>query len=446
MEKIGKHNYEAFLLDYIEGNLDETGRAALFAFLEQHPELKPDLEDFDIIPATIISEEPEQLSVKDKRSLKHIPEEIEEKIIAYLEGQLSPVEKAAFELELPRNAFMQQTLEAYRKTYLTAGDELFAAKMQLKRTTVAEETIIAYFEGQLSPAEKAAFEKVLATDEVVQYTLHAYKQSRLEADAAVVFPDKESLKREAKVVRLFTYQRVWAIAASVVLLFGIFWLLNLDPKQSSDAAGSLALKKGKLRLKNQTKTEGTQGSQMASNPGIYKMSNRPNTQQQNGTVQPENNTPQQQMANTNTTPNNLPPQQMANNNIPADTGKGKSLLHPNRPEVEPRSLIVINPYKVNDNDSVSSQPVARARFGSSEYVAQQINKAAWGEEEEETTKAVSPEEKKVKGFDVLALIGKGLRKLGNHRADAKKIEDKEKDYTEYVVTIGSLSVTRKVAN
>jgi hypothetical protein len=432
MEAIGKHNYEAFLLDYIEGNLDEAGRIALFAFLEQHPELKPDLEDFDIIPTTIISGEPEQLSHKDKLSLKHIPEEIEEKIIAYLEGQLSAAEKAEFELELPRNAFMQETLAAYRKTYLIAGDESFIAKMQLKRTTVAEETIIAYFEGQLNPAEKAAFEKVLATDEVVQYTLHAYKQTRLEADASIVFPDKEALKREAKVVRLFSYQSVLTIAASVVLLFGIFWLLNLNAGQSKQDAG-IALKKSRHLKKSNSKTDSVQGAQMASNPGIQNSVKQPNNQQQPVIVQPDNNS--------------VTPQQIANNhNIPADTGKTRVLPELNNPGVEPRSLIVLNPYNVNDNDSIGSQPAARPRFGSTAYVAQQINKAAWGDEEETATKAAAPETKKVKGFDVLALIGKGLRKLGNQRADAKKIEDREKDYTEYVVTIGSLKVSRKVAN
>ena len=74
MERIGKHNYEAFLLDHMEGNLDAAGTEALFAFFEQYPELKPEfLDDIESI-----SLEPEHISFKEKNELKHIEEEQEE--------------------------------------------------------------------------------------------------------------------------------------------------------------------------------------------------------------------------------------------------------------------------------------------------------------------------------------------------------------------------------
>ncbi len=65
MSLITKNNYEAFLLDYIEGNLSPEMRAELMLFFENHPELKEDLDDFELV-----STNPEEIIFKDKESLK----------------------------------------------------------------------------------------------------------------------------------------------------------------------------------------------------------------------------------------------------------------------------------------------------------------------------------------------------------------------------------------
>ena len=43
---IDKNNYEAFFLDYHEGNLSPQEVADLYLFLSQYPELKKEFEDF----------------------------------------------------------------------------------------------------------------------------------------------------------------------------------------------------------------------------------------------------------------------------------------------------------------------------------------------------------------------------------------------------------------
>ena len=48
MNKITINNYEAFVLDYVEGNLDEATIHELKAFVINHPELDIDLEDLDL--------------------------------------------------------------------------------------------------------------------------------------------------------------------------------------------------------------------------------------------------------------------------------------------------------------------------------------------------------------------------------------------------------------
>ncbi|MDA9072069.1 hypothetical protein N9J85_00060 [bacterium] len=49
MSKIGLHNYEAWFLDYSEGNLTENQMMELEVFLEQHPNLKQELTDFEVV-------------------------------------------------------------------------------------------------------------------------------------------------------------------------------------------------------------------------------------------------------------------------------------------------------------------------------------------------------------------------------------------------------------
>ena len=49
MSLITKNNYEAFLLDYVEGNLSPEHTAELMLFFENNPELKEDLDDFALL-------------------------------------------------------------------------------------------------------------------------------------------------------------------------------------------------------------------------------------------------------------------------------------------------------------------------------------------------------------------------------------------------------------
>lgn len=70
MEKINKHNYEAFYLDYLEGNLDEVNQTMLFDFLEANLDLKAELED-DILEFSL-SPNTESLTTFEKEDLKYL--------------------------------------------------------------------------------------------------------------------------------------------------------------------------------------------------------------------------------------------------------------------------------------------------------------------------------------------------------------------------------------
>ncbi|MBD3638077.1 MAG: hypothetical protein HUJ25_12050 [Crocinitomicaceae bacterium] len=132
MEKINLHNYEAFFLDYMEGNLNVQQEFELMDFLEKHPELKAELEhDFE----EVILSPVEDVKV-DKSSLKKEgiqPEEMEEWMIASVEGQLSQEEEVQL-LDYVQKNHLEKTLRYYQNTILVANpSEVYGNTADLKK-------------------------------------------------------------------------------------------------------------------------------------------------------------------------------------------------------------------------------------------------------------------------------------------------------------------------
>ncbi len=172
MDRISIFNYEAFYLDYLEGNLSEEDTALLMAFLEANPDLRLDDDSLPEFDAEDLS-----LDVTLKQELKQ------------------PAEDEAFDL------------------------------------SNAEYFMIADSEGLLVEkrhAELAAFVNQhpgLARDKAI------YDVVRLEPDTRVVYGNKESLKRKSVV--LWTYVSI-AAAASVILFFLVWSLMNNAPIDSQE--------------------------------------------------------------------------------------------------------------------------------------------------------------------------------------------------------------------
>ena len=94
MAKIDLHNYEAWVLDYSENSLSESQKNELIQFLEKHPELKPELEEFQFV---VLREEEGSLNEGFKAGL--VREEFsglirsEHLIVAEVEGEITKKEK-----------------------------------------------------------------------------------------------------------------------------------------------------------------------------------------------------------------------------------------------------------------------------------------------------------------------------------------------------------------
>jgi hypothetical protein len=161
MEKISIFNYEAYYLDYLEGNLNEEDTALLLAFLEANPDLK--LED-DV-----------------------------------LEVNLEP-EFAALDSKSKATLFQYDNEDA-----LTAENVEFF--------------MIAAKEGVLDSAKKEELLTYLEGHPGLQNDWRIYQQTQLEPNLALQYTDKEALKQKTRV--LWPYIS-FAAAASVAALI-MFW-------------------------------------------------------------------------------------------------------------------------------------------------------------------------------------------------------------------------------
>jgi hypothetical protein len=234
MKQIHLHNYEVFLLDYSEGNLNAEEIVALKTFVHNHPELEIDLSDFDLPYLTAGSE------VADfQSSLKRTEEALaDEDLLNYLEGNLSATENHSFEVKLLANPNLSQDLEDYKKTLLAANtNEVYSHKSELKKSEddlILTNPSILYLEKQFSASEQLNFEDELKSNSDLQKEFDLVSKTILTVDESIVYPDKENLKKENKVFVLFSLRTIGSMAAAILLLIGFVFVFKFYNTQKSN--------------------------------------------------------------------------------------------------------------------------------------------------------------------------------------------------------------------
>lgn len=93
-----------------------------------------------------------------------------------------------------------------------------------------EERFIAYQELLLDGEEEREVEDFVDNNPFLLKDLRIYGNCRLEPDTTIVFKDKDNLKKKAVILPL--YAKIAAAAAVIAVLFGLFWL----PKNEDDNA------------------------------------------------------------------------------------------------------------------------------------------------------------------------------------------------------------------
>lgn len=137
--KINLENYEAFMLDYLEGNLDKVASEELMQFLDQHPELKADLKLFD--PLTIEPNNTPRFKFKDQ--LKKQPADAynlpvrDYLLIKQQEEGLTNAESETLISNYGNDAQLENDAKLYASSYLTSNKNIrYDGKSHLKRSLV----------------------------------------------------------------------------------------------------------------------------------------------------------------------------------------------------------------------------------------------------------------------------------------------------------------------
>jgi len=138
MDRINKNNYEAFFLDYHEGRLNSEESQMLLAFLQEHPEFYDEFSDYQEIVLPV-----PDIQYPDKAELFKteltIPEEgdWEFKCIAFMEGDMTDEEIQAFEQERHTDPDKAKVLELYLATQSKPDKAIiYENKQALKKKVV----------------------------------------------------------------------------------------------------------------------------------------------------------------------------------------------------------------------------------------------------------------------------------------------------------------------
>lgn len=171
-QNININNYEAFLLDYYEGNLDENTTKELLEFLDKHPECKTDGDCINFV----VPSDSEQLPIEQKLNLKK------------------------------------------------------------SRTNYFELLAIKEIEGDLTYEQKEVVSNLHANSNVYKNIKNQYNKTVLTPDKSIKYPHKDKLykhfgnKKQKRTTLLYI---ATAVAASLLILFTVFYY---TPKNSPEIA------------------------------------------------------------------------------------------------------------------------------------------------------------------------------------------------------------------
>lgn len=129
MSNINIHNYESYVIDYLDGNLDESQKMELEVFILSNPQLNVSLDDFPVI------EEDFAHGINKNSLYKSVNDLIsEEQLILYIENQLSESESAKVIASCNNNLELKKELSLFELTKLKADNSIvFPYKRKLKK-------------------------------------------------------------------------------------------------------------------------------------------------------------------------------------------------------------------------------------------------------------------------------------------------------------------------
>jgi hypothetical protein len=239
--KINRDNYEAYFLDYYEGQLSPEMVEEVLMFVDQNPDLKNVLDEFEAVSLVadqdIVFEKKSSLKKNQIFATSRVNElNYEEFLIGETEGILNAEQLAYIEEFISINPQFEIDRRLYALAHLPAADEIiFEAKESLKQKAIPVGSINAdtfetymarELEGDLDQEEKRQLAEFMQFNPHLERDWKLYKHTILKADTDIVFEDKRSLKKAAILpIRRIVYYALSA-AASLALIFSVYFLLD----------------------------------------------------------------------------------------------------------------------------------------------------------------------------------------------------------------------------
>jgi len=236
---INRENYEAFFLDFHEGQLSPDRMEEVLAFVESNPDLKSVFEDFELvtIPADveIVFGKKSELKKNGADPILEINElNYEEFLIAEVEGLLKSPQLAALDNFINSHPHLGKDRKLYSLTKLPADNSIvFDGKNTLYKKVIPagvidasnfEDFLARELEGDLNAKEKSQLTEFLSLNPELENDRKFYALSRL-TPGQEFFANKESLKHKVVPFRKIVYYSLSA-AASITLLFSAYFLFE----------------------------------------------------------------------------------------------------------------------------------------------------------------------------------------------------------------------------
>ncbi len=253
--KINRNNYEEFILDYYDGSLNPNQVSELFLFLKENPDIKEEFDSFEnlsiVFDENIVFENKESLKKKDIIPIGTIDSSnYENYFVAELENDLTEKEANDVHEFLKLNPHLAETYHLLKLTKLKPDTSIvFENKEHIKKKEIIsvglidasnyESFFIADFEKDLKPEEAQHLEQFLLQNNHLLEDYNLFKQTKLIADTSIVYENKTALKKfiitPAAKKKGISYQYI-SIAASILIIFGIYFLFNLNNKTNLTAS------------------------------------------------------------------------------------------------------------------------------------------------------------------------------------------------------------------
>ena len=238
--KINRDNYEAYFLDYHEGQLSSDLEKEVLLFVELNPDLRELFSSFEAV--TLVADEG---IVYDKKSFlkknvtlatSQVNElNYEEFLVNEIEGLLAADQQASLNEFIHINPQYEKERRLYALAHLEpANDVIFEAKDSLKQKVIGVgpidsdsfETYMAReLEGDLNQAEKLQLAEFMQYNPHLERDRKLYQHTILNADTSIIFEDKKQLKHSVTPAFRIVYYALSA-AASLAVIMSLYFLLE----------------------------------------------------------------------------------------------------------------------------------------------------------------------------------------------------------------------------